>query len=169
MPEEYEGPEDSENLDVPPSFFSSQFGQGKGTADFGPLVEVQIEGVYQTADDASATPFVLLSDGERRLPIMIGFFEAQAITLPLENKEARRPMTHDLLRNVIDRLGAVVDRVAIDDLWAGVYYAKLYLRTESEEIEMDARPSDAIAMALRFDAPVYVADGIFEASAWDGQ
>lgn len=167
MPEEYDGPDRPEGLDEPPSFFSSEFGQGGVQADYGPLVEISVEGVFQSADDPSAAPFVLLSDGSRRLPIMIGFFEAQAISLPMENREARRPMTHDLMRTVLDQLDAEVDRVLIDDLYQGVYYAKLVLRKDDEEVVLDARPSDAIALALRYGAPIYVADGIFEASIED--
>lgn len=73
-------------------------------------------------------------------------------------------MTHDLLRNVIDRLNVTLDRVVIDDLWNTIYYAKLYLRKGSEELEIDARPSDAIAMAVRFDAPIFVSEGILDAA-----
>jgi bifunctional DNase/RNase len=166
MPEEYEGPDRPEGLDTPPSFFSSEFGERSG-ADFGPLVEITVEGVFQSATDPSADPFVLLSDGARQLPIMIGFPEAQAISLPMENKEARRPMTHDLFRAALEQLGVEVDRVIIDDFYGGVYYAKLVLRQGDVEISLDARPSDSIALALRFDAPIFVADGIFDAAMED--
>ena len=72
-------------------------------------------------------------------------------------------MTHDLLRNILMRLDITVDRVVIDDLWHGTFYAKIYLRRGEEEIEMDARPSDAIALALRFRAPIYMAESVLEA------
>ena len=72
-------------------------------------------------------------------------------------------MTHDLVKAVLDRSDINLDRVVIDDLWNTVYYAKLYIRTNKEEMEIDARPSDAIALAVRFDVPIFVADGILEA------
>lgn len=130
----------------------------------GEPVEVNIEGVFAAENSGQISRFVLLSDGSRKLPILIGPYEAQAISLPLEGTRPDRPMSHDLLRTVIDRLGATLNRVVIDDLWNGIYYAKLYLRKGSEEIEIDARPSDAIAMAVRFESPIYVSDGILESA-----
>ncbi|MBC8064312.1 MAG: bifunctional nuclease family protein [Chlorobia bacterium] len=129
----------------------------------GELIEVQIEGVFAAESNGSISRFVLLSDGERKLPILIGPYEAQAISLPLEGTRPDRPMTHDLVKAILDRLNSNLDRVVIDDLWNTIYYAKLYVRTDKEEIEIDARPSDAIALSVRFDAPIYVADGILEA------
>lgn len=167
MPEEFEGqegPEEPENLDEPPAFFPYDGnGADRESGALGELIEVQIEGVFAAESNGSISRFVLLSDGERKLPILIGPYEAQAISLPLEGTRPDRPMTHDLVRSVVDRLNATIDRVVIDDLWNTIYYAKLYLRTATEEIEIDARPSDAIALAVRFDAPIYVADGILEA------
>jgi len=166
MPEEFEGPDGPENLDQPPSFFpySGQLPEGE-TRDLGELVEVHIQGVFAADSEQSKSLFVLVSDGDRKLPIVIGPFEAQAISLPLENAQPDRPMTHDLIRNLLDRLDATVERVVIDDLWNGIYYAKLYVKRGKEELEIDARPSDAIALAVRFDAPVFVADGILEAGS----
>jgi len=107
---------------------------------------------------------VLLSDGDRKVPILIGPFEAQAITLPLDGAQPDRPMTHDLIRTIIDRLGWSLARVIIDDLWSATYYAKLHLHQGNNEIEIDCRPSDAIALAVRFDAPILVAEGILDAA-----
>lgn len=164
MPEEFEDPEGPDNLDEPPAFFPYDGnGARREPGALGELIEVQIEGVFAAESNGGISRFVLLSDGERKLPILIGPFEAQAISLPLENTRPDRPMTHDLIRNILDRLGATLDRVVIDDLWNTIYYAKLYLRTSTEEIEIDVRPSDAIALAVRFDAPILVADGILEA------
>jgi len=164
MPEEFEGPEEPENLSEPPPFFPYDGnGSGRDTSSLGELIEVQIEGVFAAESNGSISRFVLLSDGDRKLPILIGPFEAQAISLPLESTRPDRPMTHDLVRSILDRLNASLDRVVIDDLWNTIYYAKLYIRSATEEIEIDARPSDAIALAVRFDAPIYVADGILEA------
>lgn len=164
MPEDFEEPEDSGSLDEPPAFFPYDGnGSPREHGSMGELIEVQIEGVFAAESNGSISRFVLLSDGERKLPILIGPYEAQAISLPLEGTRPDRPMTHDLIRAVVDRLNSRLDRVVIDDLWNTIYYAKLYFKTEKEEIEIDSRPSDAIALAVRFDAPIYVADGILEA------
>lgn len=161
MPEENDGPE---NFDEPPPFFPYDGnGSPREPGSMGELVEVQIEGVFAAESNGTISRFVLLSDGERKLPILIGPYEAQAISLPLEGTRPDRPMTHDLVRVIMDRLNTNLDRVVIDDLWNTIYYAKLYIRTDKEEIEIDARPSDAIALSVRFDAPIYVADGILEA------
>ncbi|MGV3616934.1 MAG: bifunctional nuclease family protein [Fimbriimonas sp.] len=166
MPEEYEGPEGPENLDEPPSFFPYD-GTGPRPEPTEPveLIEVQIEGVFAAENGGQISRFVLVSDGERKLPILIGPFEAQAIQLVLEGTRPDRPMTHDLIRNMLDRIEATIDRVVIDDFWNTIYYAKLYVRQQGgEEVEIDARPSDAIALAVRFDAPIFVADSILDAA-----
>jgi uncharacterized protein len=165
MPEEFEGQEGPENLDEPPAFFPySGDMPAREPGSLGELIEVSIEGVFAAENAGNISRFVLLSDGERKLPILIGPYEAQAISLPLDGTQPDRPMTHDLVRNIMDRLEATLDRVVIDDLWNTIYYAKLYLKSKSdEEIEIDSRPSDAIALAVRFEAPIFVADGILEA------
>lgn len=158
----------SDNFEDPPSFFPYESnGSGREPGSLGELLEVQIEGVFAAESNGSISRFVLLSDGERKLPIVIGPYEAQAISLPLEGTRPDRPMTHDLVRVILDRLGSTLDRVVIDDLWNTIYYAKLYIRTGNEEIEIDARPSDAIALAARFEAPIFVADGILESGIED--
>jgi len=163
MAEEFEGPEGPDNLDDPPAFFPYDGNGRREDAEPSELIEVQIEGVFAAENGNQISRFVLVSDGDRKLPILIGPFEAQAIQLVMEGTRPDRPMTHDLVRNILDRLDATVDRVVIDDFWNTIYYAKLYLRTTAEEIEIDVRPSDAIALAVRFDAPILVADGILEA------
>lgn len=164
MAEEFEGPEGNDNLDEPPAFFPYEGSTTREPGSLGELVEVQIDGVFQTDTPHGPSRFVLLSDGgERKLPILIGGFEAQAINLPLEGGRPDRPMTHDLIRTIIERFDATIDRVVIDDLWNTIFYAKIYLRTAKEEMEIDARPSDAIALAVRFDASIYVAEGILAA------
>jgi len=165
MPEEYEGQEEPENLDEPPAFFPYDGTvPERESGNNGDLIEVQIEGVFAHESGGSISRFVLVSDGERRLPILIGPFEAQAIQLVLENTRPDRPMTHDLFRSVLDRLNATLDRVVVDDFWNTIYYAKLYLKSGKEEFEIDARPSDAIALAVRFEAPIYVAETILDAA-----
>jgi uncharacterized protein len=165
MPEEYEGDE-PENLEEPPPFFPYDGTlPAREPGAMGEPVEVRIEGIFQHEANGNISRFVLLSDEQdRRLPILIGPFEAQAIQLVLEGTRPDRPMTHDLIRNMVERLNATVDRAVIDDFWSTIYYAKLYLIQGDEEIEIDARPSDAIALAVRFDAPIYVADGILDAA-----
>lgn len=168
MPEEFEGPDQPENLDEPPAFFPYEGAETqREPGSLGELVEVRIEGVFAAEASGSISRFVLLTDGERRLPIMIGPYEAQAISLPLEGTRPDRPMTHDLIRNILERLDMFIERVVIDDLWNTIYYAKVYLRRGEEEIEIDARPSDALALAVRFDAPMYVSDGILDSGLED--
>jgi bifunctional DNase/RNase len=163
MPDELEGPNGPENLDEPPPFFPKEFvGAEREPHDMGELVEVSIEGVFAVENAGAISRFVLLTEGRRRLPILIGPFEAQAISLPIDGARPERPMTHDLIKSIIEKLGADVERVVVDDLWNTIYYAKVYLRMGEEEIEIDARPSDAIAVAVRFEAPIFVAEGILE-------
>ncbi|MDD5361562.1 MAG: bifunctional nuclease family protein [Ignavibacteria bacterium] len=101
------------------------------------------------------------SEGERRLPIIIGHFEAQAIAFELEGVKPPRPLTHDLLKNIVEVLGYRVEYITINELRDSTFYAKIKL--DSYEIdEIDARPSDAIAVALKFAAPIYVASEIMD-------
>lgn len=163
MPEDPE--EDPEGLDKPPAFFPYDADETeREPVSLGDPVEVNVEGVFGYESNGKVEHFVLLSDGDRKVPILIGPFEAQAITLPLDGAQPDRPMTHDLIRTIIDRLGWSLARVVIDDLWSATYYAKLHLHQGKNEIEIDCRPSDAIALAVRFDAPILVAEGILDAA-----
>ncbi len=101
-------------------------------------------------------------EGSRRLPIIIGTFEAQAIALELEHIKPPRPMTHDLLKNVIQTFGAEIQQVFINDLSEGTFFAQIIYQKNGEEITQDARPSDAIALAVRFNAPIYVSGEILD-------
>lgn len=101
-------------------------------------------------------------NGNRRLPIIIGTFEAQAIALELEHIKPPRPMTHDLLKNMIQTFGASLNQVFINDLSEGTFFAKIIYDNNGEEMEQDARPSDAIALAVRFNASIYVAEEILD-------
>lgn len=96
------------------------------------------------------------TEGFRRLPIIIGTFEAQAIALELESIKPPRPMTHDLLRNIIQSFESDVNRIVISDLSDGTFFATIHIQVNGKEMELDARPSDAIALAIRSDAPIYV-------------
>ncbi len=107
-------------------------------------------------------PVVILTDEARKnvLIIKIGPFEAMSIALGMENIKIDRPLTHDLMANTLKTLNVEVAKVVIDDLKDGIYYAKLILRRGSEILEVDARPSDSIALAVRVDAPIYVNENL---------
>lgn len=156
--------DDPEGFDSPPSFFPYEPGDEPAveSEDLGEPIEVQVEGVFLVDRNGSIQRFVLLSDGERKVSITIGSFEAGSITLPLEGAQPDRPNTHDLMKTMLERLEVRLVRVVIDDIWNGTYYAKLHLEGSDGDVELDSRPSDAIALALRWQAPIYVADGILE-------
>ena len=101
------------------------------------------------------------TDGSRRLPIIIGAFEAQAIALEIEGIKPPRPMTHDLLKNLITELGFTVSRVTITELREGTFYARVKMENSALD-EIDARPSDAIALAVRFGSAIFVANEVLE-------
>jgi len=109
-------------------------------------------------------PIVLLRErgGSRYLPIWIGAVEATAIAFALEHVEAERPLTHDLLRSATESLGAAVERVTVTDLKDGIFYADLVFRRGDEEVHVSSRPSDAIALAARTEAPLFAAAAVLE-------
>lgn len=131
--------------------------------------EVQVVGVYEHREEGSAQPpsaFVLVRDAlDRSVLIFIGKFEAMSIWLALEGTSADRPLTHDLLNNVINRMGGTIERVLIDDLWNKTYYAKISIAHNGVTQEIDARPSDGIALALRAKAKIYMAESVLEMAA----
>ena len=126
------------------------------------LIEMTIKGLM--VDPITNMPIVILKDkdGERVLPIWVGIFEANAIALQIENIVTPRPMTHDLLRNIITDLEGRVDRVVVSDLKENTFYAIVHLTVHGERIAVDARPSDAIALALRTRAPILVEEAVIE-------
>lgn len=101
-------------------------------------------------------------DGSRRLPIVIGAFEAQAIAVAMERMTPNRPLTHDLFKNALDTFGVDLKEVIINDLLDGIFYAKLVCLRKGEIIEIDSRTSDALALAVRFNCPVYTYEFILE-------
>lgn len=115
-------------------------------------------------DPTSNVPIVVLRDEDNQvfLPIWIGVFEANAIALRIENVEPPRPMTHDLLRSVLDQVGARVQKVVISDLQDNTFFALIHVDRSGEELRIDARPSDAIALALRAEVPIYVLRPVLE-------
>jgi hypothetical protein len=126
------------------------------------LIEMTIKGLM--VDPTTNLPIVILrdKDGERVLPIWVGIFEANAIAMQIENVATARPMTHDLLRNVIADLHASVQRIVVSDLQENTFYALIYLTVNGETVAIDARPSDAIALALRSRAPIFVEDAVID-------
>jgi uncharacterized protein len=126
------------------------------------LIEMSIKGLM--VDPITNMPIVILKDkeGDRVLPIWVGIFEANAIALQIENVATPRPMTHDLLRNIITDLEGRVDRVVVSDLKENTFYAIVHLTVRGERIAVDARPSDAIALALRTRAPILVEETVIE-------
>ena len=120
------------------------------------MIEMKVMGI--ALDTRTGSPIVVLHDLENRkaLPIWIGSAEASAIIRKIENLGVVRPMTHDLICSIIEKTGCSLDRVEINNVEKETYYATLYLAKEGEEIEIDARPSDAIAVAMRMDAPIFV-------------
>lgn len=125
-------------------------------------IEVRIRGLMM--DPATNMPIVILKDAgsDAVMPIWVGIFEANAIAVEIEKLSAPRPMTHDLVRNLIQNLNAELERVVITELKDDTFFAVLRLRQGSEQVLIDARPSDAIALALRFDCPIYVAPEVLE-------
>ena len=129
------------------------------------MQRVTIYGV--SFDVVGKQPIVLLRtvDGARFLPIWVGHAEAQAILMRLQGVEPPRPMTHDLLAALVRDLGAVVEQVEVTDLRDNTYYARIVVSRGDDRLRVDARPSDAIALALRCDAPILVADEIIASSS----
>lgn len=118
-------------------------------------------------DPSTKSPIMILKEvsGERTLPIWIGIHEAHAIASELEGIKLSRPMTHDLFKNILESLGIEVNRIEISDLKSNTYYALIYFTHKGNEISIDARPSDAIALSLRFKTPIYVAEEVINKSA----
>ena len=117
-------------------------------------------------DAASNTPIILLKteDDGQTLPIWIGLLEATSIASALQEIQFDRPMTHDLFKNLTQLLGIQIDRIDICDLKENTFYAEIHFASEERSFTMDARPSDAIALALRFNAPIFIDDRVIEKS-----
>lgn len=127
------------------------------------LLQVDIIGLSTSPSSGGAYALVLGEvNGNRRLPIIIGAFEAQAIALELEKIQPPRPMTHDLLRDLFETLGAEVVDVVIDELREGTFFAKIRFTAAGADGQLDARPSDAVALAVRVQAPIFVSPSVLE-------
>ncbi|MEW6367971.1 MAG: bifunctional nuclease family protein [Acidobacteriota bacterium] len=123
-------------------------------------IEMKIKGLM--IDPITNMPIVILreKEGNKVLPIWVGIFEANAIALQIENIQTPRPMTHDLLKNVIVDMKASVSKIVVNQLRENTFYALIFLEYNGELIRIDARPSDAIALALRTESPIYVEDEV---------
>ncbi|HMB97685.1 MAG TPA: bifunctional nuclease family protein [Balneolaceae bacterium] len=120
-------------------------------------IEMEILGLSTSPSSGGAYALILNEKkGNRRLPIIIGTFEAQAIALELESIKPPRPMTHDLLKNIVLSFNSSVQQIFINELSEGTFFAQILYERDDERVELDARPSDAIAVAIRFGAPIYV-------------
>lgn len=126
-------------------------------------IKMDILGLSTSPSSGGAYALILSeSTGNRRLPIIIGTFEAQAIALELESIKPPRPMTHDLLKNLVLSFESKVSKVVINDLNEGTFFAQIHYKHNEEEMELDARPSDAIALAIRFNAPIFTTPKVLD-------
>lgn len=128
------------------------------------FLEMKIAGI--TLDPTTNMPIIILRDlsGDHTLPIWIGIAEASAIATKLENIDLARPMTHDLMRNILSRLEVCLEKVEVTDLRDNTFYANIYLRVGNMVVPIDSRPSDAIALALRTDSPIFVNEDVIKKS-----
>ncbi|MEW6129196.1 MAG: bifunctional nuclease family protein [Acidobacteriota bacterium] len=128
-------------------------------------IEMKIRGLMM--DPSANTPIIILKDvnGDAMLPIWVGAFEANAIAQEIEKLPVQRPMTHDLIKNLITEFGGIVRRIIITDLKNNTFYAVIEILKNKQAMFLDARPSDAIAIALRVDCPIYVNEEVINSSA----
>jgi bifunctional DNase/RNase len=129
--------------------------------------EIQMSVGGLTLDPVTKTPIVILKDTDNKLnlPIWIGLLEATAMATEIEGIKMARPMTHDLIKNILGEVGCAVDSIEITDLKENTYFALVYLNISGRQVVIDSRPSDAIALALRTKSPIFVAKAVLEASS----
>ncbi|HEX9014894.1 MAG TPA: bifunctional nuclease family protein [Chloroflexota bacterium] len=128
------------------------------------MIEVFVESIRMNMASLKRVVVLKEKNSDRYLPIWIGPFEADAIAIPLQNQQAPRPLTHDLLGNVITALDATVVSIIINDLSDDTFYAKIVLDAQGRHLEVDSRPSDAIALAVRVGASIYVSESVLESA-----
>ncbi|MCH8993740.1 MAG: bifunctional nuclease family protein [Chloroflexi bacterium] len=126
------------------------------------MIEMTVEGIRVSLMNYQRVVILKEKEADRYLPIWIGPAEADAITVRLQDVSVARPLTHDLLRDVLERLGAQVDSVIVNDLADDTFYARILLNVNGERIEIDSRPSDAIALAVRVQVPIFAEDAVLE-------
>lgn len=126
------------------------------------MIEMKIKGV--AVDPATSMPIVILKDkdGRKTLPIWVSVFEANAIAMELEGMVASRPLTHDLIKSIIEGLQGKVTQVCVHDLRDNTFFAKIVISRGKKKVKIDARPSDALALALRTGVPIYVSEEVLE-------
>jgi bifunctional DNase/RNase len=126
------------------------------------VLEMNVEGL--TLDPLTNMPIIILKDptGKRALPIWVGIFEANAIALEMEKVSTPRPMTHDLIKNILDGINATVKQICVNDLRDNTFFAEIMVQINGAQYPIDSRPSDAIALALRVNAPIFVAKKVIE-------
>ncbi len=129
------------------------------------MIEVTVDSIRASLMSQHRVVILRDVDSERYLPIWIGPFEAEAITLELQEVELARPLTHDLLKAVITKMGAKVSHVLVNELRNDTFYARVVLDNNGHPLEVDSRPSDAIALAVRAKAPIFVAESVMEKAA----
>lgn len=127
-------------------------------------IEMKIRGLM--VDPSTNMPIIILkdADGEALLPIWVGLYEANAIAIEIEKASAPRPMTHDLLKSMIEGLNGEVQRVVVSELRNDTFYAVIWMKQNGDTVAVDARPSDALALALRADCPIYVEEEVLRAA-----
>lgn len=130
---------------------------------------IEVDVVNVAIDVKSKMPVIVLKEknGSKTLPIWIGLFEAQSIALAMENVKPPRPLTHDLAKSLIEKLKGKVDGVVINDLRHNTFYARILIRQNGESIQVDSRPSDAIALALRLKVPIFIEEEVLDKVAMD--
>ena len=135
------------------------------------MIEVVVESIRVNMANYKRVVMLKERDSTRYLPIWIGHFEADAIAIPMQKVPVSRPLTHDLLRSAIGALGARLEHVVINDLADETFYAKLILYHDGKSVEVDARPSDAIALAIRWEVPIFVEEKVLDSAGmmFDGE
>ncbi len=129
-------------------------------------IELEILGLSSNHSQSGSFTLILGEiEGKRRLPIVIGMFEAQAIAIEIEKIIPNRPMTHDLFKSFSSNFGFSIEHILVSDMREGVFYAKIVCHNATKRVEIDARPSDAIAIAVRFDAPIYCSPAVMTEAA----
>lgn len=129
------------------------------------MLELEIESIRVRQETQQRAVVLRVKDSDLYLPIFIGPFEVEAIRFKLMDVEVQRPMTHDLLGSVIDDLGATVESIVVSDLQNDTFYAKIVMNYNGNVVEVDSRPSDAIALAVRANAPIFASDDVIEKAA----
>ena len=129
------------------------------------MLELEIESIRVRQETQQRAVVLRVKDSDLYLPIFIGPFEVEAISFKLMDVEVQRPMTHDLLGSVIGDLGATVESIVVSDLQNDTFYAKIVMNYNGNVVEVDSRPSDAIALAVRANAPIFASDDVIEKAA----